>query len=154
MSAPQDDVALEDDQLMIAIQSGESRAFETLVSRHERPLINFFFSHTRDIQFAEDVTQETLLRVFAQAWDYLPSGRFRGWMYRIARNLLIDNIRRRSHDALIRAARSNGDEHCVLRGRADDVIPPDEAADRRELAAMVDELLRELPEEQRLTFTL
>jgi RNA polymerase sigma-70 factor (ECF subfamily) len=145
---------IDDDQLMIDMQSGLSQAFETLVERYEQPLINFFFTNTRDRQFAEDLTQETLLRVYDQAWDYLPTGRFRGWMYRIARNLLIDNIRRRSHDALVRSVRGTGDENCVLASLAEEVAQPQDSADTRELARMVDELLAELPEEQRLTFTL
>lgn len=144
----------DDDQLMVGIQSGQSQAFEELVERYEQPLINFFLTNTRDRQFAEDLTQETLLRVYDQAWDYLPTGRFRGWMYRIARNLLIDNIRRRSHDALVRSVRGTGDESCVLASLAEDVVAPSEMADQHELAAMVDELLEELPEDQRLTFTL
>ena len=145
---------IDDDQLMIDIQSGLSQAFEALVERYEQPLINFFFTNTRDRQFAEDLTQETLLRVYDQAWDYLPTGRFRGWMYRIARNLLIDNIRRRSHDALVRSVRGTGDENCVLASLAEEVAQPQDSADTGELARMVDELLAELPEEQRLTFTL
>lgn len=145
---------LDDDCLMRAIQERESRAFETLVGRYQQALISFFYSNTRDIQFSEDLTQETLLRVYDQAWDYLPTGRFRGWMFRIARNLLIDNIRRRSHDALVKSVRGTGDEQCVLAGLAAEVLPPDEVADQRELAALVDELLQELPEDQRLTFTL
>jgi RNA polymerase sigma-70 factor, ECF subfamily len=145
---------IDDDQLMIGIQGGDSRAFETLLERYQQPLINFFFTNTRDRQFSEDLTQETLLRVYDQAWDYLPAGRFRGWMYRIARNLLIDNIRRRSHDALVRSVRGTGDETCILAGLAEEITSPQDAADQRELAALVDELLEELPEEQRLTFTL
>jgi RNA polymerase sigma-70 factor (ECF subfamily) len=145
---------IEDDQLMIDLQGGDSRAFETLVERYQQPLINFFFTNSRDRQFSEDLTQETLLRVYDQAWDYLPSGRFRGWMFRIARNLLIDNIRRRSHDALVRSVRGTGEENCVLTSLVEDMASPPDAADQHELAAMVDELLQELPEEQRLTFTL
>lgn len=154
MNPPDEPASIDDDRLMIAIQERGSQAFETLVDRYQRPLINFFYSNTRDIQFAEDLTQETLLRVYDQAWDYLPTGRFRGWMFRIARNLLIDNIRRRSHDALIKSIRGTGDEQCVLAGLAGEMLAPDEQADQRELAALVDELLQELPEEQRLTFTL
>jgi RNA polymerase sigma-70 factor (ECF subfamily) len=145
---------IDDDQLMIGLQSGDSRAFEALVERYQQRLISFFFTNTRDHQFSEDLTQETLLRVHDQAWDYLPTGRFRGWMYRIARNLLIDNIRRRSHDALVRSVRGTGDENCVLASLAEEITSPHDAADQRELAALVDELLTELPEEQRLTFTL
>jgi RNA polymerase sigma-70 factor (ECF subfamily) len=144
----------DDDQLMIGLQGGDSQAFEALVERYQQPLINFFFTNSRDRQFSEDLTQETLLRVYDQAWDYLPTGRFRGWMYRIARNLLIDNIRRRSHDALVRSVRGTGDENCVLASLVEDIASPSEAADKNELAALVDELLQELPEEQRLTFTL
>ncbi|MCH8922627.1 MAG: RNA polymerase subunit sigma-70, partial [Planctomycetes bacterium] len=92
-----------DDQLMISIQNGDSRAFEELVERHQGPLIGFFFRNTRDLQLSEDLTQQTLLRVYSQSWDYLPVGRFKGWMYRIARNLMIDNFRRGSHDALVKA---------------------------------------------------
>ena len=93
----------EDDQLMVRIQSGDTRAFEELVDRYQAPLIGFFFRNTRDTQLSEDLAQETLLRVYNQSWDYLPVGRFRGWMYRIGRNLMIDNIRRQSHDALVKA---------------------------------------------------
>jgi RNA polymerase sigma-70 factor (ECF subfamily) len=124
------------------------------VDRHQQALVNFFFTNTRDWQFAEDLTQDTLLRVFDQAWDYLPTGRFRGWMFRIARNLLIDNIRRRSHDALVRSVRGTSDENCVLAGLADDLRLPEVQADQNELARLVDELLQDLPEEQRLTFTM
>jgi RNA polymerase sigma-70 factor (ECF subfamily) len=154
MNSPDDEPSIDDDRRMIAIQGGESRAFEMLVDRYQHPLINFFYSNTRDIQFAEDLTQETLMRVYDQAWDYLPTGRFRGWMFRIARNLLIDNIRRRSHDALVKSIRGTGDEQCVLARLASEMLAPDEQADQHELAALVNELLQELPEEQRLTFTL
>ena len=145
---------IDDDQLMIAIQGGDSQAFNELVERYEQPLVRFFFANTRDWQFAEDLTQDTLIRVFDQAWDYLPTGRFRGWMFRIARNLLIDNIRRRSHDALIRSVRGTGDETCVLAGLADVIPSPADEAERKELTRLVEALLQDLPEDQRLTFTM
>ena len=93
----------EDDTLMVRLQEGDSAAFDELVARYQGPLLGFFYRNTRDRQLSEDFAQETLLRVYNQSWDYLPSGRFRGWIYRIARNLLVDNIRRQSHDALIHA---------------------------------------------------
>lgn len=145
----------DDDRLMIRIQSGESSAFDELVEKYQGPLHGFFFRNTRDAQLAEDLTQETLLRVYSQSWDYLPSGRFRGWMYRIGRNLLIDNIRRQSHDALVRAVKGTkqGEQEMLAR-IAGEVLSPPEKANQRELTELVDELLNEVPEEQRLTFTL
>src|SRR5690606_27232588 len=115
----------------------------------------FFLRNTRDAGLSEDLTQETLLRVYNQSWDYLPVGRYRGWMYRIARNLMIDSIRRQSHDALIRAVKGSGpDEADALARLAAEILSPEERANHRELAALVDEQLEYIPEDQRLTFTL
>ena len=145
----------EDDQLMIRIQSGDSHAFEELVDRYQGSLIGFFFRNTRDRQLSEDLTQETLLRVYNQSWDYLPLGRYRGWMYRIARNLLIDSVRRQSHDALVKAVTGQwNDEDDALARLAGEVLSPEEKAHARELAALVDELLEAIPNEQRVTFVL
>lgn len=145
---------MDDDQLMICIQGGDSQAFEELADKYQSQLIGFFFRNTRDIQFSEDLTQETLLRIYNQAWDYLPVGKFRAWMYRMARNLLIDNVRRQSHDALIRAVKAKSTEDDGLARLAGEVMPPEMRADQREVAQIVDELLERLPDEQRLTFVL
>ena len=145
-----------DDDLMVRIQSGDSGAFSEIVQRYQAPLIGFFQKNTGDRQLSEDLSQETLLRLYNQAWDYLPTGRFRGWMYRIARNLLIDSIRRQSHDALVHAySGSSDDEEADAVSRlAARVIPAEQIADQHELARIVDKLLTELPEDQRLTFTM
>jgi RNA polymerase sigma-70 factor (ECF subfamily) len=145
----------DDDTLMGRVQTGDSGAFEELVARYQGPLLGFFYRNIRDRQLSEDFAQETLLRVYNQAWDYLPSGRFRGWIYRIAHNLLVDNIRRQSHDALVHAFTGSHDGGAEAVSRiAAQVVPPEEIADQRELARIVDELLKELPSEQRLTFTM
>lgn len=145
----------DDDQLMVRLQEGDARAFEELVGKYQAPLVGFFYRNTRDTQLAEDLTQETLLRVYNQSWDYLPVGRFRGWMYRIARNLLIDNVRRQSHDALVHAASGHkSDETDILAQIAGKLISPEEHADQREFAKLIDDLLQQIPEDQRMTFTL
>ncbi|QDT50925.1 ECF RNA polymerase sigma factor SigW [Symmachiella dynata] len=143
-----------DDRLMIEIQAGNSCAFEELVDCYQAPLIGFFFRNTRDRQMSEDLTQETLLRVYSQSWDYLPMGRFRGWMYRIARNLMIDSIRRQSHDALIRAVQSRDEDDNALARLVGEVVSPEDQTHVKELAQIVDNLLQQLPELQRTTFVM
>ncbi len=146
----------EDDRLMIRLQEGDGAAFEELVDKYREPLLGFFTRNVRDRQLAEDLAQETLLKVYNQAWDYLPLGRFRGWMYRIARNLMIDNVRRRSNDALLlagRAAPRAADDDPLAR-IAGEILPPEQLAGQRELAELVDRLLEQIPEDQRTTFTL
>jgi len=147
----------EDDELMYRLQGGDRLAFERIVERHQGALSAFFFRHMRDWQLAEDLTQETLIRVHNTAWDYLPRGCFRGWMFRIARNLMIDSTRRRSHDALVNAVRSSGprdDTDDVLERLSGDFTLPEDKADQNEFAKLVGDLLQKIPEEQRLTFTM
>lgn len=141
---------------MIRLQSGEQAAFEQLVEKYRAPLEGFFTRNLKDRQLAEDLTQETLLKIYNRAWDYLPLGRFRGWMYRIARNLMIDKVRRQTNDVIIlaRKTRPADREFDPLNWIAGERLPPEEAASHQEVSDMVDEMLRELPEEQRLTFTL
>lgn len=146
---------MSDDELMILIQSGVMQAFNDLVDRYQGMLIGFFVRNTRDLQLSEDLAQETLLKVYNQAWDYLPLGRFRGWMFRIARNLLIDDLRRRSNDALVRAIRpQSSEEDNALARIAGELVPPEREVEQREFADLLDEVLGEIPEDQRQTFTL
>lgn len=147
----------EDDELMLRLQEGDQSAFERLVERHQLPLIGFFHRQLRDWQLAEDLTQETLLRIHSTSWDYLPRGTFKAWMYRIARNLLIDTTRRRANDCLVRAVKNrprDEDREEVIARLAGELPLPDEQADRRDFAKVVDDLLHHIPEDQRLTFIL
>ncbi len=141
---------------MLALQAGDRSAFNQLVERHQSSLIGFFVRHLRDPQLAEDLAQETLLRVYNAAWDYLPRGTFRGWMFRIARHLLIDNTRKRSHDALVRAVKTragDGDDG-LDRVMETHESPAEALANQAEVAAAVDDVLPEVPEDQRITFLL
>jgi len=144
-----------DDDLMKRLQSGDSQAFTVLVDRYQGMLIGFFLRNTRDLQFAEDLAQDTLIKIYNQSWDYLALGKFRAWMFRIARNLLIDNVRRRSRDALVQAVKRQPQEEDNLLARlAGELIAPSQKIEQREFNTLVDELLAEIPDDQRQTFTL
>ena len=145
----------DDDLLMIRLQEGDNTAFDELVDLYQSPLIGFFIRNTRDVQLAEDLAQDTLIKLYQQSWDYLPVGRFRGWLFRIARNLLIDDIRRKTHDALVRAVKRPRDEDDdVLYRIAGELTAPEDMADQREVAKLVEAGLALIPEVQRQTFTL
>jgi len=150
-----EDTSKDDDALMLRLQGGESRAFDELYERYQSPLWAYFFRNTRDAQLAEDLAQETFLKLHARFWDYLPSGRFKGWLFRIAHNLLIDDVRRKSHDALLHASKHQAkedDDH--IQRIADDLLPPDVTIEKQEVAELIERLLDEIPADQRETFTM
>lgn len=145
----------EDDQRMIRLQEGDRTAFDEIVDTHGGSLYGFFMKNTRDEYLAEDLTQETLLRVYNMFWDYLPVGRFKAWLFRIARNLLIDNIRRRSHDALVKAVKGKfEDDTDLISTVAGEFLSPEQVADHTELAGLLDQMLDLLPDEQKAAFIL
>ena len=82
-----------DDDLMRAFQGGEVEAFEALVARYQKPLAVFVHSRTAESATTDDIVQETFIRVYEHHRDYIPSGRFRAWVYAIARNLCCDKSR-------------------------------------------------------------
>ena len=84
-----------DEELMRDLQRGELRAFDALYERHSRPLFNFIRRLLRDESLAEDVFQETCMRVFKNAGRFDPRARFRTWLYTVAHNLSMDELRRR-----------------------------------------------------------
>ena len=147
----------DDDQRMIRLQEGDADAFDEIVVAWQGPLYGFFLKNTRDAQQAEDLVQDTLLRLYRKAWDYLPTGRFKAWLFRIARNLLIDNVRRTRRDALVHRVKSkpiDGEPVDVLALMPDEIVSPLQRASEQEVCNVVDELLAALPDDQRQTFLL
>src|SRR5580704_7025896 len=86
-----------DEDLMVAYQKGEVRAFEVLLSRHRKPVFNFILRFIGDKETAEDLLQEAFMRVIKGAEAYKRQAKFTTWLYTIARNLCVDQTRRRKH---------------------------------------------------------
>jgi RNA polymerase sigma-70 factor, ECF subfamily len=149
-----------DEMLMVRYQRGDREAFAELVLRYERPVYNFVLRHLRGPALSEDVTQEVFLRVVQNAADFKHEARFSTWLYTIARNLCVDELRKashRSHPSLDGPASGAGG-----RGRAlSDSIPdrhPRSSVERSAASAEVKSSILEaidgLPEEQREVFLL
>lgn len=72
---------------MLLVKEGDHAAFEKLVDRFQDRLVGFFFHMLRDRVVAEDLAQETFLRVYRSRERYEPKARFSTWLFRIAHNL-------------------------------------------------------------------
>ncbi|MEL6611714.1 MAG: sigma-70 family RNA polymerase sigma factor, partial [Bacteroidota bacterium] len=89
-----------DEQLVAAyLNQGDERAFTTLMTRHQERVFGFLVGMVRDRQTANDLFQDTFLRVIQamnkQRGSYEPQGRWLGWVLRIARNAALDHLRSR-----------------------------------------------------------
>jgi RNA polymerase sigma-70 factor (ECF subfamily) len=83
-----------DEQLMSQVKMGEVDSFEILFARYQQPIFNFIKRMLGDFHKAQDIFQETFLRVFHHSQKYNESFRFSPWLYQIARNLCLEEIRR------------------------------------------------------------
>jgi RNA polymerase sigma-70 factor (ECF subfamily) len=85
-----------DDQLMMAVKAGDDSAFETLVHRHQDRLIGYLVRLTGDVERAEDLAQESFLRLYRTASSYRAQGFLSAYLFRIATNLVRSEERRRT----------------------------------------------------------
>src|SRR3981081_2718681 len=83
-----------DEELLAAFQQGDVGAFEALLRRHRAPLFTFLLRMLGDRERAEDLAQETFLRIVKGAAAWEQRARFQTWLYTIARNLCVDQSRR------------------------------------------------------------
>ena len=146
-----------DEDLMVMYQRGEVRAFEILLTRHRRPVFHFILRFIGERETAEDLLQEAFMRVIKGAEAYKLQAKFTTWLYTIARNLCVDQTRRRKHrkHASLDAPLDTGEESGTLL----DVIPGGEmASDRQSVNKQLHETMQKaiggLSEEQREVFLM
>ncbi len=91
----QNHTTLTDEQLVSAYAAGDNNAFDQLLKRHKARLFNFILSMVKDSDLADDTFQETFVKaiVTIRQGRYNDQGKFIAWIYRIARNLIIDSYR-------------------------------------------------------------
>ncbi len=98
------DAGLSDEGLMREVRAGDPSAFEALYDRHHRSVFTFLLRSLGDRRAAEEVLQETFLRVFTHRESYQPTATFKTWLFTIARNLVIDQLRGRGAAPELEAA--------------------------------------------------
>ncbi len=131
-------------------RAGNAEAVEALAESLYPPLVNFARRSLGDPGAADDVAQETVLRVVTNLRRYQPGTRFRSWVYRIALNLCRNRATRHRH------VTSDGvpEEAVALLPGRERAAGPETLATERDEAARVRRALRELPEPFREVVTL
>ena len=102
---------VDDDALIGDYLGGDAAAFEELYARYEAPLFGFCVRYLGDRDAAADAFQETFMRVVDGSGSYVPRGRFRSWLFTIARRVCLDVVRAdRRHKGIADAADIPGPE--------------------------------------------
>lgn len=131
---------------------------EVLLARYKRPLFHFVLRLVGERSRAEDLLQEAFLRMVEHAASFEGTASLKTWLYRIARNLCVDELRRRKHrkhpslDA--RASTEGGESHSLYDRLAHADAGPDRRMVDRELARRMATAIDELPQDQREVFVL
>lgn len=137
----------EDQALMERIAQGESQAFRSLSDQYLKAIVNFSYRIVQNHAEAEEIAQETFLRVWQKADTYQPKAKLSTWLFAIARNIAIDRTRKRGRKA---EAFDLDDE----RDASPDSTGPSQLLAQKEAHLGLERVLAELPERQRSALAL
>jgi RNA polymerase sigma-70 factor (family 1) len=141
-----------DVQLMLRVREGEADAFRELFEKHGRAIVNFAYHFVGSRQRAEEIAQDVFLQIYRAAARYEPTAKFTTWLYRIATNACLNEVRRPEHRHPRRPLEHQQED---ARERAEIAFPDptavsgDSALAGRELEAKIHEVLDDLPPNQR-----
>jgi RNA polymerase sigma-70 factor (ECF subfamily) len=145
-----------DAALMLRAKRGDRAAFAALVEKYKQPVMNFVFRSLRDEIEAEDLAQNVFLQAYKSRARYRQTAKFSTWLFTIARNLCLNEIRRRSRHPAESIEEAHAEHEDQPRQQYEDksqIAPPDKLL-HGELAQKIEEALAGLPENQRTAILL
>lgn len=147
----------EDIVLMERVKAGDSEAFNQLMLRHEKTVVNLVYKFTGDREVAEDLAQEVFLRIYRAAGRFEARAKFFTYLYKVTLNLCRNaraKASRRKTTSLDAPRKSNGHGEMPAKELEDPLGSAEELVERAELSEVVREAVMQLPEEQRVVVVL
>jgi RNA polymerase sigma-70 factor (ECF subfamily) len=141
---------------MLRVKRGDRAAFAELVEKYNQPVLNFIYRSLRDETEAEDLAQNVFLQVYKSRSRYQRTAKFSTWLFTIARNLCLNELRRRSrhHAESIEETQTENEDQPQRQYEDKSQMAPPEKLLHGELAQKIEEALAELPENQRSAILL
>jgi RNA polymerase sigma-70 factor (ECF subfamily) len=144
--------SLTDAEIMLRAGTGDAQAFDYLVEKYRRAMINFMFRMTHNQAVAEELAQEVFLRVYRSRASYAAEAKFTTWLYRIATNLAVNYARDHRQERI--AGSVSLDEPDAETGTTMDLpdhsLTAEQNLVRRERMAAIRQQVMDLPERQRM----
>ena len=91
---------LPDADLVSLAQEGREQAYRELIRRYERPVFSLIYRMVRDREIAEDLAQDSFIKVLNHIDRYRPEFKLSSWLFKIANNVAIDHLRKRQIDTV------------------------------------------------------
>lgn len=146
---------LSDAEVMLRVKAGDDAAFDYLVAKFRRPMVNFMYRMARNQAVAEELAQEVFLRVYRSRQSYAVEAKFTTWMYRIATNLAVNYARDSRQERSQNTSLDEPDEETGLAiDVADSRMSVEAAMLRRERMAAIRKHVQDLPERQRMAVVM
>jgi len=153
-SARTDLQEIRDEDLIVQVQQGQKRAYDELVSRYKGRLFSFILRMVKDPDLAEELTQETLIRVYIHAAKYREIAKFSTWVFTIATNLVRNKMRQRSRRPRLISLNPAPEDDEIPVDPADTVADASADIERQELSELIAEATARIPEKYRIPFLL
>src|ERR1700757_4769140 len=139
---------LPDADVVALAQQGREPAFRELIRRYERPVFSLIYRMVRDRELAEDLAQDTFIKVLNHIDRYRPEFKLSSWLFKIANNVAIDHLRRRQLDTIS----IDGSPHAIsadaIEATSFDVADHQESAldemEARELGTAIEQAIAKL----------
>ncbi len=139
-------------------QQGREAAFRELVRRYERPVFSLVFRMVRDSAVAEDLAQDTFIKVLNHVDKYRPEFKFSSWLFKIANNVAIDHLRRRQLDTISMDGSPNAATAADVEATSFDIADKSESAlevlEAKELGSAIERAIGALRPEYRACIML
>ena len=141
--------------LMLEFKEGNKASFEKLMTTYFPRILNFIFRFIKNREIAEDLTQEVFIKVYNNGKNYQPKAKFKTWLYTIARNISLNEIRKNKQIIVSLDETVSSKEGVMSRQVADGtVMRADEEMQQEERAEMIRQAIKRLPENQQIAVVL
>ena len=140
---------------MLEFQKGDKASFEKLLERHYKRVFNLIYRFLANKEMAEDLTQEVFIKVYKSQTSYRPQAKFQTWIYQIAKNTSLNEVRRQKRQPVSLEETLDTPDGGLKRQIADTRAEnPYQEILEKETAQEVKEAIYALPENQRMAVIL
>lgn len=145
-----------DAKLMLSFKAGNEKAFQLLFDKYSKKIINFCYRFCGQAEVAEELAQETFLKVYRGADKYQAEARFSTWLFRIATNVCLNETRKFKYRTNIESldapvTTSQGE---VTKELEDKSIHTEAILEKQEMSKLIQQAMTELPEKQKAALLL